>query len=116
MALALIHAIGEGISTTGIILGIALLGAPLVFAFEYFLGKFNFFYYPHVTLTIVAIPVSFLHGVKALGIALLIWLGDLFVRYVIRSKKAAAQAQLVGDDIVCPEIDMKENWYHETGQ
>lgn len=116
MALVLIHAIGNGMNSTGIVLGITMLGAPLVYAFEYFLGKFNLFYYPHITLSIATIPVAFLHGASLLGIALIIWLADVVIRHFIMGKRLNAQASLIGDDYVSLEIETKDSWRYEAGQ
>eukprot|EP01033_Poteriospumella_lacustris_P008788 gene8788-6324_t len=116
MALVLIHAIGEGMNSTGIVLGVTMLGAPLVYAFEYFLGKFNLFYYPHITLSVATIPVAFLHGAPLLGIALIIWLADLVIRHFIMGKRVNAQASMLGDDCICLDIDTKDSWRYEAGQ
>lgn len=116
MMLIHIHALKEGVSFTGAILGSLMVGAPLVYAFEYFWGKFDWFYYPHVILSVLAIPAAYFHGAPLLSLAILFWLCDVFVRYIIHGKAVTAKATMIGKDLVRLDVPCQDLWSYEAGQ
>lgn len=107
MALVLIHAIGEGMNSSGVVLGITMLGAPLVYLFDYFFGYFSVFYYSHMLLALVTIPTAFIHEATLLGVALLFWLADLVIRNILLGQKHSTEARVISDEIICLELALE---------
>jgi NADPH oxidase len=94
LALVLIHAIGEKFdNASGIAMFILVIITSSLYLFT-FVGKFNYFYFPHVVIFGILIPLLFIHGAIFFGIAGLLWIIDRLIRYSY-SRKDIKNAEIL---------------------
>ena len=113
-AVAIAHAVRNGLNTSGYVLTIAILVAGVTYLFEYLGGYFNTFYYLHLLGAITIIPSAFVHGRPYIAIAKFLWVADVIIRNFIKGFRVIAKVRFVGNstlkggdgegNIVCLEI------------
>lgn len=99
----IIHASLAGWRTTGFIMAVLLGFSSLLYLTVKQL-KFELFYYPHIALYLIFVPVGLLHGATVFSIAILIWAADFVFRYYRRGTKVEATLTVIGQDVVHVEF------------
>ncbi len=112
MATTLIHGIGCGVNDTGVIIGVLMGFTMLIYFARAFM--FEMFYYLHIAIYLVIIPVSFIHGATFFPLAAIVWAVDLFARYCVTHKTISAQATVLPGDLV--KIQFPHSFTYQPGQ
>eukprot|EP01040_Poterioochromonas_malhamensis_P015658 gene15658-17562_t len=99
LALMLIHGLGEGMNTTGIVIGVAMGAMSLLYVASWY-RMFNLFYFGHILLYIALIIPAFMHGATVLGLSVILWVLDVLIRYVFTKKTVKADLSILSGDIV----------------
>eukprot|EP01040_Poterioochromonas_malhamensis_P014052 gene14052-15525_t len=114
LALMLIHGLGEGMNTTGIVIGVAMGAMSLLYVASWY-RMFNLFYFGHILLYIALIIPAFMHGAVVVGLSVILWVLDVLIRYVFTKKTVKADLSILSGDIV--KISMPGGSFaYEAGQ
>jgi ferredoxin-NADP reductase len=105
----------KGTNTTGII----ILALMCLAAVSYFIKPYHFelFYYTHILSYIAILPIVMLHfSAKFFTFAVIFWIVDLVLRYIITQHKEVVSASILAGDVIRLKFKKDKDFSYKPGQ